>query len=173
MKTQIFALDTGTLIRILRRKPDTVAFAKFTDAVVNDADEVYILGDFAYRGQAEQVNDILKKLKGRKYLIKGNHELYLKDRDFDASAFEWIKDYHVLKYKDARFVLFHFPILEWAYYHYKTAHLHGHIHNRLFNHPNAKAINVSVDCNAFYPVSADAIYARAFTNFVEQEVSDE
>ena len=100
-------------------------------------------------------------------MVKGNHELYLKDHSFDKSAFEWIKDYYVLNYKDARFVLFHFPILEWAYYHYKTVHLHGHIHNRLFKHPEEKAINVSVDCNDFRPVSIEDIYKQVFANWVD------
>ena len=37
MNAQSFAMDTGILIKILRRKPDAAAFAGFTDAVINDA----------------------------------------------------------------------------------------------------------------------------------------
>jgi calcineurin-like phosphoesterase family protein len=98
------------------------------NAVVSKDDEVYILGDFAYKCSGKQASDTLKKLKGRKYLIRGNHEKYLTYSDFDPSAYEWVKDYHVLDYKDARFILFHYPILEWAHYHRKSAHCHGHLH---------------------------------------------
>ena len=133
------------------------------NAVVGKQDEVYILGDLVYKGKASQANEILKKLRGRKFLIKGNHEKYLNDADFDMSAYEWVKDYHVLNYEDARFVLFHYPILEWEHYHRKSAHLFGHIHSKLFRHPKERAFNVGVDNNDFAPVSAEAIYARAFT----------
>jgi calcineurin-like phosphoesterase family protein len=139
------------------------------NALVTKADEVYILGDFLYKGSG--TNEILKKLRGKKYLIQGNHEKYLNSPDFDASAFEWVKDYHVLDYKDARFILFHYPIWEWAHYHRKSIHLYGHVHKNIrqatkhtsdygiFSH---RAINVSVDQNDFFPVSAEAIYAKAF-----------
>ena len=40
MSTQKYALDTGTLIKVLRRTPDTTAFANFTDAVINCAEIV-------------------------------------------------------------------------------------------------------------------------------------
>ncbi|MGX7030330.1 metallophosphoesterase [Vagococcus zengguangii] len=61
--------------------------------VVTPKDDVYILGDFIVRGSGEEANKILQQLNGKKYLIKGNHEHYLKDPEFDASLFESIKDY--------------------------------------------------------------------------------
>jgi calcineurin-like phosphoesterase family protein len=141
------------------------------NAVISDNDEIYILGDFLFKGNGAQANEILRKLRGKKYLIKGNHEKYLNSQDFDASAFQWIKDYHVLDYKDARYVLFHYPIYEWAHYFRKSAHLYGHVHKRINPAPNIqsdfgifnrRAINVSVDVNDFRPVSAEEIYVRAF-----------
>lgn len=135
------------------------------NSVVTSRDEIFILGDFLYRGSGAQANDILRNLHGKKYLIKGNHEKYLNDRDFDRSAFEWIRDYFVLEYKDAQFVLFHYPILEWANYYRKSAHLFGHVHNNDFKHPEARAINVGSDVNNFHPVSVDATYAKAFANY--------
>ena len=59
---------------------------------VAERDEVYILGDFAFaRGHA--VSGLLRKLSGRKFLIRGNHDTYLEDRRFDRSLFEWILPY--------------------------------------------------------------------------------
>jgi calcineurin-like phosphoesterase family protein len=82
------------------------------NSLITNNDEVYIIGDFLYKGNGLQANEILKKLRGKKYLIKGNHEKYLNSPDFDKSAFMWIKDYFVLDFKDARYVLFHYPIWE-------------------------------------------------------------
>ena len=135
------------------------------NAVVSNRDDIYILGDFIYKGNGSQANEILRKLNGKKYLIKGNHEKYLNDSAFDSSAYERIKDYHVLDYKDSRFVLFHYPILEWEHYHRKTVHLYGHIHNNKHQHPEDRAINVGVDNNYFFPVSAATIYSRVFADF--------
>ena len=59
---------------------------------VHARDEVLILGDLSL-GNGEETNRILSRLKGRLYLIRGNHdERYLKDKNFDASRFEWIRD---------------------------------------------------------------------------------
>jgi calcineurin-like phosphoesterase family protein len=151
------------------------------NALVTKRDEVYVLGDFLYKGNVTQANEILKRLHGKKHLIKGNHEKYLNASDFDMSAFEWIKDFFVLDYKDARYVLFHYPIWEWPHYYRKSVHLYGHVHKNIsqatehttdFGIFNERAINVSVDQNGYYPVSADAIYARAFTHYNDNNEED-
>ena len=60
---------------------------------VHARDEVVILGDLSL-GNGKETNEILCRLKGRLYLIRGNHdERYLRDKDFDISRFEWVKDY--------------------------------------------------------------------------------
>jgi predicted nucleic acid-binding protein len=38
MNASMYALDSGTLIRILRKKPDPMAVEKFTNAVLSGAD---------------------------------------------------------------------------------------------------------------------------------------
>jgi len=40
-------------------------------------DEIYVLGDFLYKGDGRKADELLSRLKGKKYLIKGNHEKYL------------------------------------------------------------------------------------------------
>ena len=90
---------------------------------IEPKDEVYILGDFSF-GNKEQTLDLLDKLNGRKYLIKGNHDRVIKDKEV-ASRFEWIKDYHMLKYKKYKFVLFHYPLMVWDCQHYGAIHLYG------------------------------------------------
>ena len=49
-------------------------------------DEVVILGDLSW-GKAEETNELLRKLHGKLYLISGNHDRFLKNKDFDSSRF--------------------------------------------------------------------------------------
>ena len=138
------------------------------NACVREEDEVYILGDFCYKADAGQVNQILRHLNGTKYLIIGNHDVYIDDPDFDRSAFGWIRHYHVLDYLGRKFVLFHYPILEWQGFFRGAIHLYGHVHNCLKDSEQEKrlailgahAVNVGVDVHGYYPVGIDAILKR-------------
>jgi len=139
------------------------------NSVVSKKDEIYILGDFMYKGKAKEANEILSRLNGKKYLIKGNHEKYLDDKEFNYDAFEWVKDYYVLKAEDLQIVLFHYPILSWYNFHHDSIHLYGHVHNSGILNPEfgetlkilgTRAINVGVDVNDFYPVSIKEIKQR-------------
>ena len=45
------------------------------NAKINKNDEVIILGDFSW-GNARQTQEVLDRLKGRLYMIKGNHDRF-------------------------------------------------------------------------------------------------
>lgn len=78
---------------------------------VRQNDEVYILGDFSF-GNGEETNEILRRLKGRKYLIEGNHDYrFLSDANFDHSLFKWAKPYYELKENHKMICLCHYPIM--------------------------------------------------------------
>ena len=65
---------------------------------VGKNDEVYILGDFAF-ASGRRVNELLDRLNGRKYLLRGNHDhSFLKDRDFDDTKFQWIRKYEAINH---------------------------------------------------------------------------
>ena len=139
------------------------------NSIVTKNDEVYILGDFAYKAKIHDINEILFRLKGRKYLVKGNHEKYLNDPLFDQNAFEWVNDYFILVYEKLEYVLFHYPMLSWYKSYHGSIHLYGHVNNSAEKHPDfaekikllgSKAINVGVDVNDFYPVSIKQIQER-------------
>lgn len=57
---------------------------------VRKNDDVIIIGDLSW-GNAEETNALLKRLNGRLYLIQGNHDRFLTNKDMDASRFKWIK----------------------------------------------------------------------------------
>ncbi len=94
-------------------------------------DEVVILGDLSVL-KGEEVNNILKQLNGRKYLVAGNHDMrFLHDKKFDVSLFEWIKPYAELRDNNRTVVLSHYPVICYngQYKGDKTYMLYGHVHN--------------------------------------------
>lgn len=93
--------------------------------VVSDNDEVYILGDIFWKN--DKADEILKRLKGKKYLILGNH-----DRINAAMKgyFVWIKEYAEIKDNDRHITMSHYPI---PFFKNMTREgyymLYGHVHN--------------------------------------------
>ena len=49
------------------------------NSYITELDEIYILGDFLFKGTGGQANAILNTLNGKKYLIRGNHDKFLND----------------------------------------------------------------------------------------------
>lgn len=102
---------------------------------VRQQDEVVILGDVSME-RGKPTSDLLEQLHGKLYLIKGNHDTYLKDRRFDASRFEWIKDYEELNDNKRKIILSHYPVFCYNGQYRrdkegnpKTYMLYGHVHN--------------------------------------------
>lgn len=93
---------------------------------VEKNDEVYVLGDmFWYNQEAPR---ILSELKGRKYLILGNHDRVNAEM---AKHFVWCnKRLEMIKDEGQKVVLCHFPIAHWdgQMHTPQTIHLYGHIH---------------------------------------------
>jgi len=124
------------------------------NSVVHTNDILYLLGDVTHRIPESQANELIKKLKGRKILIRGNH-----DGDYDKSLFEEIYDYKEFNHEKIKFVLMHYPLMEWnRSRHNGSIHLHGHIHsNGNYNEENRNngilRYDVGVDANNYFPVS--------------------
>lgn len=123
---------------------------------VSKKDEIYILGDFLF-GNGEMANEILNQLKGTKYLILGNHDYFVKNKQFDQNLFEWIKDYHVIRENKNKIVLFHYPIQRFDCCHHGSIHLYGHIHSNKLEYPIKNAYNVGVDVNDFEPKTLEEL----------------
>lgn len=128
---------------------------------VKHCDEVYILGDFTMKG-AKLATEILCQLKGKKHLIRGNHDGFVDSFDFDKSLFASIQYYAEIVYCNVEFVLFHYPILEWKGMLRGSISLHGHQHNNeYYNYKNLEnkicRYDVGVDANHMTPVSAEYI----------------
>lgn len=138
------------------------------NAMVKPQDDIYILGDLTLRGP-QYVNPLLRRLNGRKYLICGNHDIFVRKASFDRDQFVWIQTYHELNVCNYWFILFHYPIERWNGCLRKengilqgSIHLHGHQHNRpSYNEENrrqgVRRYDVGVDANAMHPVSIEKI----------------
>jgi calcineurin-like phosphoesterase family protein len=120
---------------------------------VKPEDEVYILGDVFFKfNDKQEIHNILSSLNGKKYLIRGNHDKWANDKDFQK-YFEWIKPYYEIADEETNVVLFHYPIAEWNGFYRNSYHLYGHVHNQeknLFIN-STKCFNVGVDVNDFEP----------------------
>ena len=144
--------------------------------VVQKDDELWILGDFAYKIDRQSVRELRDQISCRHvHLVYGNH-----DRDYSQDhIFQSVQHYKELKTEYGRFILFHYPILEWSAAHYGSIHLHGHIHSTgAYNAENLRKkyserfpeghkpkdellslriYDVGVDANQYRPISLDEI----------------
>ncbi len=89
--------------------------------MVDDADRVYILGDVAFT--ATNMRNSVGRLKGRKVLVKGNHDPD-KHREMYMELFDDVRSYVIKK----GFIMSHIPIHEQSLSRWKL-NIHGHLHN--------------------------------------------
>ncbi len=98
---------------------------------VTNGDTVYILGDISMRGKCDELIALVAQLKGRKILVKGNHDdltdLRYKQLFVETCDYKELRDnYGGMSHK---LVLSHYPILMWNGQHKGAIHLYGHTHN--------------------------------------------
>jgi calcineurin-like phosphoesterase family protein len=132
---------------------------------VRNEDIIFHLGDFAHCG-SEKLKDLLERLKGRKYLILGNHD-WRTFKTGHSQRFEGIYQQMCIKIDGRRVYLNHFPFLcftgTFKSFEESTFQLFGHVHSGPRNVKaldNPRLINlfptqydVGVDNNEFAPVS--------------------
>ena len=116
------------------------------NSVVRKQDTVYFLGDFCLKNK-EYAENILRQLKGKKFLIRGNHDKSLNGLE---NYFEWVGDIKEAKFTNNQFKFIdpnetfcvemcHFPFLSWNRRPHGTCMVHGH------SHGNANIINELTD----------------------------
>lgn len=128
--------------------------------VVMPKDELYVIGDFAFRGAKPK--DYLDRINCKKViLILGNHDLG------DNSDFYKVYPYLELKKTELEneegrklnIVLFHYPMRSWNWSFHGSYHLFGHVHNnKHYDKPRELSLNVGVDCHNFKPLSFEEIH---------------
>lgn len=132
------------------------------NACVTDIDRIYILGDFCFAG-TKAMSEILKRLRGEKHLILGNHDHFKPHRtDLGFSSITYDGNVNIGKHS---VLLSHYP--------YRGDHteserfterrlkdqgswlLHGHIHDKWKTLD--RQINVGVDVWNMRPVHYEEI----------------
>lgn len=131
------------------------------NSVVHKDDIVFHLGDFCF-GKADKWIYIPERLKGRIYLILGNHDVGHISEDV-AAHFEGIATQLRLNVNGQKIYLYHFPFLSFEGDTRRTWQLFGHIHSNQHNYSiisserlsmlQANQYDVGVDNNNFTPVS--------------------
>jgi len=122
------------------------------NAVVGEGDDVWHLGDFAYRCPPQRVRGIFEQLNGVKRLILGNHDHKGPTRQLDWASIheltETVVDGQVL-------VLCHYSLRVWRNMRRGALMLYGHSHGNL---PGTRqSMDVGVDCTGYAPITLPQI----------------
>ena len=120
------------------------------NSTVSEEDEVYVLGDFGADGHE---GEILARLNGVKYLVKGNHDTASNDH-YRRQGFTEVYDHPILL--DSFWLLSHDPLYVCTNMPY--ANLFGHVHaNPIFKTYSAQHYCVSVERTDYAPISFSKI----------------
>lgn len=128
--------------------------------IVQPEDDIYVLGDFFFSLSKSKIRNIISKLNGRKFIIKGNHDrTHILNNLYNSKLIEWWKLSHDMSYehngKVYDFSLSHYP-------HYPTKDsniicLHGHVHGIYEHHGEyihaPGVMDVGVDNVGYEPLS--------------------
>lgn len=120
--------------------------------LVNDEDRVYILGDVAF--SARNMRDSVGRLKGRKVLVKGNHDPD-KHREMYMELFDDVRSYVIKK----GYIMSHIPIHPQSLARWDV-NIHGHLHgNRVMDgdEPDKRYRNVCVEHTNFRPIDLEVV----------------
>ena len=128
------------------------------NARVTDSDTVYILGDLMFRNEIDP-EEVLSRLKGRKYLITGNHDKKWMHQIDLKKHFEKVSKLMVLRLGKKTITLCHYPMMAFE----GNYLIYGHIHNNKSDlyYPLLKtmenALNAGVEINGYMPVTFEEL----------------
>lgn len=137
---------------------DNAIIKNWNDSVDND-DTIIHCGDFAFSQEDPgRVQSVFNLLKGRKVLIRGNHD------DKIIEKLGWESVHTILEFKEnhQRYVFFHFPIERWHRMEKGSIHYHGHTHNQPLPEIENR-MNVSVELIGYTPVLLGTVNSPSIT----------
>lgn len=134
---------------------------EYWNARVTNKDDIYILGDFAYRNEKPE-EWYLERLKGRKHLIIGNHDKRLLENATAMKYFETVEKLLHVSDGGHEISLCHYPLAEWFGYYKGHHHIYGHIHGRgnetaAFMKTRERALNAGCMINGYMPVTLEEL----------------
>jgi len=150
------------------------------NALVGEEDEVYILGDLMVCGKDrsnEEGMAIVRRLKGKKHIILGNHDtkarIAMYEQEESIVDVQYATMFH---YKGYDFYLSHFPSIT-TDLHYEDLetgiiNFFGHTHTKeKFYNDLPFMYNVSVDAHENRPVSIDEALKEIKKKYQENKIA--
>lgn len=127
------------------------------NSVVRDDDFVYHLGDFGFHLglNSERIRGLFYRLKGRKHLVIGNHDVTKRgDLHPTLAGLDWAaRPEHALRTRDGGRDLWlsHYAARVWPSQHYGSFHFYGHSHGNLPGQGLSRDVGVDLPDVAFTP----------------------
>lgn len=131
------------------------AIVKNWNAMITPEDHTYILGDVAFCN-AQKASEFMRRLNGRKTLIRGNHDTKALNSHEFQDCFIDIQDYYSITVDKVKVVMFHYPIAEWDQMHRGAVHLFGHLHGGKSGMEKYRCMDVGMDTNYCRPYTLEA-----------------
>lgn len=126
------------------------------NSVVSGKDTVFVLGDFSCYGE-DKDREILNRLRGRKILVKGNHDRHRSSEEWRRLGFAECVEWPVV-YEDF-FILSHEPV--YLNENMPYANFFGHVHNNpAYRTVSGQSYCVSAERIGFTPVLFEEVCER-------------
>ncbi len=137
------------------------------NARVGHEDELYILGDFSFKIPAVEAAELRRKINCRRvHLVPGNHDKAWGSGPKELEGvFDVLPPIYRIKVDGRKYVLSHYPLVDWPSMSHGSFMLHGHIHsqgsdyNELNRMQGIYRYDIGVDANGLRPVSLEEIDA--------------
>lgn len=126
---------------------------------ITNQDDIYILGDLFFLGKnldIDEANKILFKLNGKKHLIIGNHDDFIRKEKFNKNTLASIDNLKTIKENNNHIIMCHYPIEIWDRKQYGSIHLYGHVHEMDIS-PIPNRYNVGCMLHEFIPKTLEEI----------------
>jgi calcineurin-like phosphoesterase family protein len=140
---------------------NSALIAKWNERV-SPGDVVYHLGDFGFLRRLgtgvprDAIKSLLKSLNGQVHLIKGNHDYQNYSQEV-YNCFASVADIRDKTIDGQRIIMCHYAMRVWPGSNKGSWMLYGHSHGNLSDNPNARSIDVGVDCHGMAPISFEDI----------------
>lgn len=127
------------------------------NSVVRDDDLVYHLGDFGFHLglNSERIRSLFFRLKGRKHLIIGNHDVDKKGNLHPTlAALDWAaRPEHAMRTRDGGrdVYLSHYATRVWPSSGHGAVHFYGHSHGNLPGQGRSRDVGVDMPDVGFQP----------------------
>jgi len=134
---------------------------------VSENEEVWFLGDLAFKVKKSTVEALISRLHGRIHFIKGNHDdrylPMLRNMVGNGNKILSVRDVAYIKMMDGqKAMLCHYPMYSWRGKFHGRYHIYGHIHNSETEYTRMfpTALNVSVEATNYEPLSEKEVIER-------------